>query len=330
MTSISNFPNGLASFGTVLPAGLGVPTQGQTYFVKPHSGSDENTGTSPQFAFATLAQAKAAAVAGQNDTVYLMSESNTASSTTDYQSAAFAWSKDAVHLIGVGSTPMIGQRARIAELSTVKGIADLFTVSANNCVISGIEVFQGVASSTATGRAVVVSGQRNRIVNSQFSGNGDTAGSSDDAGARSLAVSGSENLFQHCYLGLDTVVRATQAYEVEVIGTSGAKAARNIFEDCLINTYTSNTAFVPVAVSYVDRFVMFKNCTVSAVQGITSSAIPLAGIVTANMNGKAILHGTSFFGCANVTAAGDSTVYISGFGPGAIADTGLANATVIA
>lgn len=317
-----------------LPMLPGVGTQGKVFFVKPYSGSDGNNGKSPAKALKTLTKALSKATANQNDIVYLLQESNTAANTTDYQSVALDWNKDGVHLIGVGSSPMIGHRSRIAPLSTVKTIEDLFTLSADNCLIANLEIFHGVASSTATSpRAMVVSGQRNRIVNCQISGMGDT--SMDTAGARSLAViyPAAENIFQHCYIGLDTVIRATNVIEVAIAGTgAGTEVARIIFEDCIFNTYTSSTTGKIIACSRVDRFVLFKACIFSAVQGITSAASPTGAISTANMNGRVYILGGGVFGPADVTTADDTNVLILTHGALAanIIDMGVAKATDIA
>jgi hypothetical protein len=258
--------------------------------------------------------------------VYLHAESNTSASTTDYQSVALDWNKDGVHLIGVGAGPLIGQRARIAQTSTVKTIEDLFTVSADNCHIENIEVFQGVASSTATApRAVVVSGQRNEVVNCQLSGVGDT--SLDVAGARSLHVSGSENIFKNCYIGLDTVIRGTALCEVSVTG-----AARTTFEDCLINSYTSLSTFKALIATSIDRFVRLKNCELSCVQGITSSVAPTGAIGTATLNGQVWMMGGGVFGYADVTTADNSAVLVlshSGLAANVV-DQGVAKGTDVA
>jgi hypothetical protein len=307
---MSTFGDALYQYGGV-PVGVNFLTQGNTYFVKPYSGNDGNDGKSPNSAFKTLVHAQLMATANQNDVVYMCAESNTASATTDYQSAALDWAKDGVHLIGIGAGPMIGQRSRIAELSTVKTIEDLFTVSADNCLIANIEVFQGVASSTATAaRAVVVSGMRNRFVNCQMSGNGDTGGSTDDAGARSLAVTGAENLFQHCYIGLDTVIRATQTTEVSI----GA-VARTIFEDCMFNSYTSLSTFKAVTMTSIDRFVFFRNCVFNAVQNITSAVAPTGAIINTTPNGSALILGGGVFGYADVSTLADTkTLMLANWG----------------
>ena len=291
--------------------GANILTQGNIYFVKPRTGKDGNEGTTPERAFKTLAKALSKCKANQNDVVYFFSESNTASSTTDYQSVTLNWNKDGVHLIGVGSGVQIGQRSRIAQLSTVKTVENLFTVSANNCLIANIEVFQGVTSSTATSPvAVTISGQRNKIINCQFSGNGDTGGSTDTAGARSLVLSGSENVFEKCYIGIDTVIRTTQAAEIGLTGTP----ARNIFKDCIVNTYTSTTAFLPITVAAgMDRFTQFENCKFICAKNITSSATPAAvfGGSISSINGEIQLI-NPFTNCTQYAAADASRVVALG------------------
>lgn len=306
---ISNFPNGASSFGVVLPAsGYIGPSQGNVWFVKPVSGNDGNDGMTPQTPFATLAHALSSATAGQNDIVYLLAESNTASATTDYQSTTLDWNKDLVHLIGVNCGPLLGQRSRISNLSTAAAMAPLFKVSANGCLIANIEVFQGTPGSGTTSIAMQVSGQRNRIVNCQISGNGDLTGVTDVAGTRSLKVSGSENIFQHCYIGLDTVIRGTQTEEVEI-----SAGARNTFESCHFETYTSLSTFKMVTVATgCDRFVKFLDCDFLAVQNITSAVAPTGAIGITTMNGQVIVKNPYLYGFSNYVTADNTYVQMLG------------------
>jgi len=290
----------------------GLFATGNVYFVKPYSGSDYNSGKSPHRALKTLSAALDKATADNGDVVYLIAESNTAANTTDYQTEALDWNKDGVHLVGVNSNSFLGQRSRIATESATLDIEDLFTVSADNCYIANIEVYHGVNGSTATvPRAVVVSGQRNHIINCQFSGIGDGTGanSMDVAGARSLAVTGSENLFENCYIGLDTLIRTTATTEVEIVS-----GARNIFRKCMFATYTSTTAFVPVTVDAAcDRFVMFDECSFYASANITSAAAP-AGVFNAlTMNGTVILKNPYIVGCTKIAAADNAYIKVLGF-----------------
>jgi hypothetical protein len=305
---LSNFPNGVSSFGIpVLPTGTGVFT-GTAFFVKPYSGNDGNSGLSPDQAFKTLATAKAAATANKNDVVYLIAESNTGSLTTDYQEAVLDWSKDGVHLIGINAGTLLGQRSRIANKSTVASFATLFTLSANNCLIANIEVYQGAGTDTlsAAQTAFKVTGSRNRIVNCQISGMGDTT--MDYAGSNSLTLTGSENLFQHCYIGLDTVIRATSVTEVVISG-----GARNTFEDCVFRTYTSGSTFKMVSVATTcDRFIRFKRCEFLGAQNLTGSVSPTGAFGITTMNGTVILSDPLLYGFTQYVTADNAYVQVLG------------------
>lgn len=309
--SLTNFPNGITSFGTPLPmAPLLGPTQGKYIFVKPSTGIDGNTGLSPDQAVKTLSYALSLATANQNDVVFLMAQSNTAASTTDYQTTNLDWNKDGVHLIGVNNGSMIGQRSRVAALSTATAFANLFTVSANNCLIQNIEFFQGqmATNPSAASTCVTVSGQRNRFVNCQISGIGHA--DLDDAGSNSLTVSGSENLFQHCYIGLDTIIRATSVTEVVLSGTN----TRNIFESCQFETYTSGSTFKMVSIATgTDRFVKFLDCDFHAVQNITSAVAPTGVLGITTMNGEVLMKNPYVYGFAQITTADNAYVQVLGF-----------------
>lgn len=290
-------------------------TQGNIYWVAPVTGSDFNNGLSatqqPNSVgpFKTLVAALAAATAGQNDIVLLMAQGNTASATTDYQSAGLDWNKNLVHLVGVNGGPMIGQRSRVSNLSTAATFANLFTVSANGCLIQNIEFFQGqgLTNPSAASTCVTVSGVRNHFVNCQISGIGDTT--LDDAGSNSLTVTGDENIFQHCYIGLDTVIRATSVTEVVLSGAP----ARVIFEDCHFETYTSGSTFKMVSIATtVDRFVKFKNCEFIAVQNITSAVAPTGLIGITTMNGQVLMTGCTMYGFAQYVTADNAYVQMLG------------------
>lgn len=321
MTTVTD---GLYQYGGV-PVG-GMFTPGKAFFVRPSTGNDSNNGKSPNKAFATLSKALSMTTANKGDVVYLIAESNTASSTTDYQSTALDWNKDGVHLIGIGAAPFIGQRSRISNLSTATAIVDgLFILSADNCVIRNIEIFHGQGGTNPTGAsiAMLVSGQRNLIENCQISGIGHSE--LDDANSRSLKVTGAENTFRHCYLGLDTVIRGTAAAEVEV-----GDIARTVFEDCMFNTYTSAAGFYILNYSAPDRFILLKNCTFSAINNITSAVAPTAALpASGSVNGQIMIHNSAFFGFGNVTAADAARVLVSA-PAGGLVDMALASAVDVA
>lgn len=291
-------------------AAAGIITQGRVFFVAPRTGFNGNDGLSPAAAFKTLAWAHAKCIANQNDVVMLLAESNTASSTTDRQSATLTWSKDLTHLIGVNSGAFLGQRSRIGVLSTATAFANLFTLSGNGCLIKGIEFFQGQMGTnpSAASTCVTVSGDRNRIVNCQISGIGHSE--LDDAGSNSLTVSGSENTFDGCYIGLDTIIRATSVTEVILSGTP----TRNIFRDCHFNTYTSGSTFKMITVpTGADRFVKFLDCEFTAIQNITSAVAPTGVIGITTMNGQVLVRNPFVYGFAQLVTADNAYVQVLGF-----------------
>ena len=322
----------MTTFGDMVYQMGGVPvgsllTQGKVLHVKPSSGLDAQDGLSPDTALKTLSKALSLATANKNDIVLLYAENNTAASTFDMLTAALDWNKDGVHLIGVGAGPFIGSRAGLRNATTATTIEDLFTVSADNCLIANIAVFHGDVTSTASApRAMVVSGTRNRIVNCQISGAGDTGASMDVSGARSLAVTGAENTFVDCYIGLDTVIRGTMAAEV-----TGGNIARTIFRGCFLNTYTSLSTFKMVTYTAPDRFILFDDCVINAVQNITSAVAPTGALAAAtSVNGQIMLKNSPVFGFADVSTADDSKILVYGSGNGTLVGLGLAGTVDVA
>ncbi len=289
--------------------GLILPTQGQVYWVRPNTGSDSADGLSAGSAFKTLLKALQSATANQNDVVLFCAESNTASRTTDYQAATLDWNKDLVHLIGVNGGPFLGQRSRISNLASAAALAPMVKVSANGCLFSSLELFQGTPGSGTTSVALEVTGQRNTFANCQISGNGDLTAVTDVAGSRSLKLSGSENLFKGCYIGLDTVLRATQTAEVEIL-----TGARNTFVDCQFESYTSLSTFKAVTIATTcDRWMKFKNCEFTAVQNITSATAPTGAIGITTMNGQSYCVNPYVQGYAQIVTADNAYVQVLGF-----------------
>lgn len=267
-------------------------------------GSDGNRGINVKQPLATLAKAQTLATADRNDTVFMLASSNTAANTTDYQSSALAWAKDGVHLIGVNSGNNVSQRSRIAQLSTATDVDNLFTVSADNCLIANIHVFHGVNDATSKG-AVLVSGDHNHFYNCHFAGIGHDA--MDTAANYSLSVTGSENLFENCVIGLDTIARGTAATYETIF--SGA-ATRNIFRNCIFPTFAEAAGFVFVSIGSggIDRYVMFENCIFVNATNSTATTMTAAMTVNASAGGHVILKNCMLIGATDWTATDSSVV----------------------
>lgn len=235
----------------------GLFTTGQVWFVKPSTGDDGASGKKPTEALKTWARAHTLVRADKNDIIYIISEDNSASGTTDYQSSALTLSKDGVHYVGVNSGGFVSQRSRIAQLSTATGIEPLVTWSGSNGSMRSIHIYHGVADATSKGAALKVTGERNYFYKNHIAGIGHN--DMDVTDNCSLSVSGgAENHFDQCYIGLDTIARGTAANS-EIRFESAA--IRNLFTDCIVATYAEAAGhqFVLVPSSGLGRWNIFKN-----------------------------------------------------------------------
>lgn len=258
---MSLFPKAVSEYITL--AGIPRGPNSQVYIVDPANGSDSNPGLSFQQPLASVAAAYAKCTTNQNDVVLMVG-----GPTADNPTAAIAWSKSYTHLVGLsGDLPGMGQRCRIVNHSD-NDLAVLFTLSGSGCIVRNVQFFDG-KNSAADGACVLVSGSRNHFQNVFIAGMGDSTalGPATRAGSYSLTVSGSENAFERCTIGLDTVVRSAANSELIVSGarnrfikcdlrsnsvTAGKFLAKidnssgdlrdTIFEDCLFLNYTENWA----------------------------------------------------------------------------------------
>ena len=240
-----------------------LPFVGTQIWCDPVNGSDGNDGTAPDRAYATFAPAYAALTANKNDVLFIIG-----GATALNPSTAITWSKSYTHLIGLtGNLPGMGQRARIVNTSG-NDLAVLFTLSGNGCIVKNVQFFDG-KDSAADGACVLVSGSRNYFENVFIAGMGDATASGpfSRAGSYSLKVSGAENAFVDCTIGLDTIERTAANSELIVSGirnrfihcdfrsysttagkflvkidNSGGDLRDTIFDDCLFFNYTSNWA----------------------------------------------------------------------------------------
>jgi hypothetical protein len=217
------FPRNLTEY--VALQGIPVGPHSNIYIVDPVNGSDSNPGTSFKSPLLTPAAAYALCTANQHDTVIVLSGATAINPT-----AALTWAKNYTHLIGMpGNLPGMGQRSRIVN-TAANDLAVLFTLSADGCIVKGLQFFDG-KDKDEDAACVLVSGSRNHLENVFAAGMGHATPGAR-AGSYSLKVSGSENVFQNCTIGLDTILRAAANSELIVAG------ARNRFIHCDVRSYS--------------------------------------------------------------------------------------------
>ncbi|KKL25162.1 hypothetical protein LCGC14_2408080 [marine sediment metagenome] len=309
----------MATFGDKIYEFGGVPIGGQfstepnsTFFLKA-SGSDGKDGKKPSNAVLTLARAHLVMPADKNAVVYLVSESNSAGSTTiRIEGATQTWSKDGTHIVGVSSGGMFGSRARISGTADTADVSPLMEWSADNGSMKNIHLFYGENDAGDLG-AFQVSGERNYFYNCHFAGIGNATQDATDA--YSLSLTGDENMFERCVIGLDTVGRGT-ASNSEIQLVTGQTATRNIFKDCIIltNADAAGHQFIKSTGDLsLDRFLMFDNCNfINSGVNAGGATMTEAFDLSTTMGGTIILKDCSLFGCTEWDAGDGGDIQIVG------------------
>ena len=295
---MTNFTPPLTVGGApLLPGAGGIPFTGNYWFVNPATGSDGNTGAANN-PLASLKQAQINAAANNGDVVVLLG--------TNPTTATINWAKNGVHLIGMAA-PSGSPRARISA-SGATAFSPLVNVTGTGCLFANIGTFHG-GFTGATGSQVcwAEAGQRNAYSNVAFYGGGDTT-TAALAGMRSLTVLGYENVFDGCVLGLDTIVRATNANATLAFL---AQSGRNVFRDCrfLANCSDASDVHILAAAGTLDRWNLFERCLFE--NAIASGATSLTAAVSCAATGGYLhLHDCSSVGSTLIAASGN--VYITG------------------
>lgn len=294
--TLTNFPNGVSSFGVPMLGGIGgIPLTGTYIFCDPARGSDGNDGSAPDQAVATLYRAHALATAGRNDVVVLIGDGSTTGTArlskalaqsidSSATTGVLTWSKNATHLIGVTAPAMVAQRARIAPPSgtytqSTFGSGNFVTVSASGCIFANFSLFHGFSTGGADQICWTVTGSRNYHWNVQFGGMGDQA-SADDAGSRSIKIGSGgsgENTFDSCVVGLDTVTRGAANSSVEFAGAT----PRNVFRDCIFPFQTDAATPLGIlgsAAACMDRWQLFQRC--AFINNIKSTSTTMTALAT--------------------------------------------------
>jgi hypothetical protein len=234
---------------------VGIPRgpHSKVYIVDPQHGSDSNPGTTFEQPLLTLAAAEDKCVDNHNDVVLIVGGPTAVNLT-----AALAWDKSYTHLIGLtGDLPGVGQRARITS-ATDAAIGVTITLSGNGCIFKNLNI-QNENVADADSGALLVSGMRNYFKNCFISGMLSLVPAARTA-AYSCTVTGPENFFDDCAIGVSTILRA--AANAELI-LSGLNCKRNHFRRCqfLSQSVTAGKVLVRIAAATEIWQMTFEDCT---------------------------------------------------------------------
>lgn len=339
--ALTNFPNGITSFGVpVLGTIGGLPLTGTYFFVDPAAGSDAYDGLSPETPFQTIYAAYAAATAGNNDVIVLIGNGSTSgtarmstalaqSVTSSATTGTITWAKNATHLIGVTAPTGVANRARFAPptgtytAATFGNSGNMFNVTASGCIFANFSVFGGFSTGNASQVVWIENGGRNYYSDVQFGGFGDTA-SAQGANARALKVMGAgENTFVNCTVGLDTVTRTVANANLEFASAT----PRNKFINCDFPIMTSSATTVAIigsAAGAIDRWNKFQQCMFYNAVDSTSTTISAVANLNAAAGGSLVFNNCTAVGATKWGDAGAlANSYVDNAAPTA-ATSGLA------
>lgn len=323
--------DGLYQYGG-MPVTGGLPpflrSGSKAFFVDPVNGLDGNKGTTPDRPFASLYKAHKMCTSGNNDVVFLIGDgttTNTCRLSTANATAAdstlttgeLLWTKSATHLVGVAA-PGANSRARISTptgtyTTTTFGSASIITVSGSGCYFANLSLTTSFSTGSASELALVVSGSYN-VFNNVFVGQLSTA-TIQGTGARALKVSGGENTFIECQIGVDTVTRTVANSNLELSGG----AARNKFIRCIFPVMTSS-ADVHVVLgtgnNCIDRWTLFDECIfANAINSTSTQADDAVSFSTAAPGGMLILRKCDTVGFTKIgDTNGLANTYVSNVG----------------
>lgn len=232
-------------------ASLGIPRHedSQVYLVDVDNGVAGRNGKTLATTLDAVEAAYALCTTDQHDVVLMIS-----SDSGNVLAAAIDWSKDFTHLVGLSSNLNgIGQRCRI-EGAAAADVVYLVDFSGKGCIVRNIKFFNGSDADVDSG-AVIVSGGRNEFTNCSFAGMGHATPAAR-AGSYSLKLTGEENEFNRCSVGLDTIVRAAANKELWV----STGAVRNAFIKCRFLSASETAGKFLVLIDAMDRWIEFEDC----------------------------------------------------------------------
>jgi len=232
----------------------GLGPVGDIYWLDPTNGDDGNDGSAPDSAKKTLAAGYALLRDGRNDTLVYMAGTSGIS-----LAAGFTWAKSYAHLVGACAPVPWSPRSRIFLAAGTASQTFLFKVTGQGCIFENLLFFMGVNDATAA-HAVELSSTAHRNFFKACHVAGIGHATMDVAGAGSLKLDGaSENLFEDCVIGLDTITRTTSTHEL----LFDSAASRNTFRRSTFHAYigAAGHALVEIAdATGIDRVQKFEAC----------------------------------------------------------------------
>lgn len=297
----------------LLAASMGIATPGNIYYVLTSTEPNYVELFKNQKVYAdgsamiqpTIAAAYAETLTNRNDVIFL-----SANGTSNKVTAMLTVANNRVHFIGLDPVGRkIGARSLISN--TGAGVAtdvSMVKVTGTGCSFRNIK-FSNNWTVTENLSAMLDYGANTYFENCDFENLG-SAHLTNNAAA-SLILAGAESIYKNCTLGEDTLLITSTGGQAVLIkkGTSARAATRCVFENCIFQTYTSDTTHVFVRVNAagdVDRYVSFDDCKFMNTGAGATSGVSLAVVAATpgSMAGGLFFNRPAVFRADNLATVG--------------------------
>lgn len=314
---MTTFGNIITGFGIPVPANFG-----KVLFVNYTTGLDGRSGLSADRAVKTLSRAYALAADGKNDVILVAGEDPIE------EDAMITWSKNKIHVIGLGGYGATDQSPRIifsaAGLAVasapavikVTGWANSFT----NIRVNSLGVFGTNANVCALWDA----GEATVYTNCQFNKFTDLGLTAvSDVEAR-----GDSTTWRNCKFGFDTLLQTAARPTLWIKGAGGsARMKNNYFEDCYFVCSSSDSDKVFVKIYDTNSLAfsnVMKNCIFMSALVNSISAANLDNVVdsASGLNEGTLLFVNPAFNADTLCDTGQNQDGIQVVGPTSADDAG--------
>ena len=251
---LTNFPNGISSFGVPMLGGQGLTMPGSAFFVDSVNGSDGNTGKSTDKAFKTIEYAYSKTTSAANDVIYVIGNG-----TVYSVASTIAWSNTFTHMVGLTAPIRYGNRVRIAHSAAMVAFV---TISGQGNIFSNFQLQHGEEGTNTSLDNVIVTSNRNYFWNVGFAGPLHADVGAVAYNELTLGSGAQDNTFEQCTFGQwTTLAAATDGYEIEFKGNN----SMSYFKDCRIFTYSNSASHILVKAAVnlggEAALVTFDGCT---------------------------------------------------------------------
>ncbi len=255
---------------------------GDTFYVDAANGSDNESGTAPDSAFATLGAAHSAATTNSGDVIYL----NGSTGTALRESAMLTWSKNRISVIGIGPAGAVDPQPEIQLTAAANALSNAATIkvtgygnSFTNCYFSNAGTHGDSLS------ALWDNGENNVYTNCQFAKFSDLG----DTAVSHAVGAGDTTTWRNCKWGVDWITIEVARVGLRIKGTAGTgRMKHNIFEDCYWVVTSDDAGYLhikvedtnSIAFNNIWRDPIFMNSVMSSLSAVqlTNAISSVAGL----------------------------------------------------